>query len=402
MHGLGEGLGVGEPSSRMRLTISSANSGLPPERSATWRISSAWPLPASASPEERPDQLVRAVGPERVERDRGRVAAPAAPAGPAVEQLVAGQADQQHRPADPAGEVLDQVEHSLVGPVDVLDARGPGASGWLAPSTASARRRRSGRASPARPRSRARPTRATSAGTSIPSGRAISAASRSGGSSVTSSVTSASSPSPQLSPGELGVVGVDDLELAADHLAERPVGEAGAVGGAVPQSASSGSPGARATSAASSRSSRLLPTPAWPRTVTRCGRSSLTARSNSETSRLRLVVAADQRGRGSRDPGRRRDGHPDRLPGGDRLGLALQLERLELVVLDRARGQPVGDLADGDAAGPGRRLQARGDVDGVAHDRVVAAADLAREHLAGVDPDAQQEAERRRCRRCRR
>ncbi len=71
--------------------------------------------------QERVDQLARAGRRERLERDRRRVAPAAAPAGPAVEKLVAREADHQDGPAHPAREVLDQVEHPLVRPVDVLD-----------------------------------------------------------------------------------------------------------------------------------------------------------------------------------------------------------------------------------------------------------------------------------------
>ena len=58
---------------------------------------------------------------ERVEQQLGGRAASAAPAGPPVEQLVAGEADQHQRRAHPLGEVLDGVEHAVVGPVDVLE-----------------------------------------------------------------------------------------------------------------------------------------------------------------------------------------------------------------------------------------------------------------------------------------
>ncbi len=70
---------------------------------------------------QRSDQALGVVLGERLEGDRGRVAAAPAPVRAAVEQLVARQADDQQRPAHPAGEVLDQVEHPLVCPVDVLD-----------------------------------------------------------------------------------------------------------------------------------------------------------------------------------------------------------------------------------------------------------------------------------------
>ena len=106
---------------------------------------------------------------------------------------------------------------------------------------------------------------------------------------------------------------------------------------------------------------------------------------------LRLVVAADQRRLRAGRAGGAGDGDADRLPGGHRLRLALQLERLELLVLDRVAGEPVGDLADGDAARARRGLEPGGDVDRVAHDRVVAVADLAGEHLARVDADPQLE-----------
>ena len=107
------------PSSTIRLTISSANSGLPPERLATSPVSSA--RVGRPLAEQGGDQFVRLIAPERVEGERGRVHPPAAPARAPVEQLVARHADEQRRAAPPARQVLDQVEHPLVGPVDVLD-----------------------------------------------------------------------------------------------------------------------------------------------------------------------------------------------------------------------------------------------------------------------------------------
>ena len=43
------------------------------------------------------------------------------PTAAALEQLVAGQAEHHQRPAHPLGEILDQVQHSMVGPVNVLE-----------------------------------------------------------------------------------------------------------------------------------------------------------------------------------------------------------------------------------------------------------------------------------------
>ena len=76
---------------------------------------------------QRGDQLSRLVLGQWLERDRRGVPPAAAPAGAPLEQLIAGQADEQQRRPDPAGEVVDQVEHSLVGPVDVVDREDEGA-----------------------------------------------------------------------------------------------------------------------------------------------------------------------------------------------------------------------------------------------------------------------------------
>ena len=70
---------------------------------------------------QRRHQLAGLVRGERLERDRGGVLSPAAPAGPSLEELVPSEADQQQRATDPARQVVDQVEHSLVGPVDVVE-----------------------------------------------------------------------------------------------------------------------------------------------------------------------------------------------------------------------------------------------------------------------------------------
>ena len=72
------------------------------------------------------DELARAGRLQRLERDRRRVASTATPAGPAVKQLVASEADQKDRAPHPPRQVLDQVEHSLVRPVDVLDREDDG------------------------------------------------------------------------------------------------------------------------------------------------------------------------------------------------------------------------------------------------------------------------------------
>jgi len=105
-----------------------------------------------------------------------------------------------------------------------------------------------------------------------------------------------------------------------------------------------------------------------------------------------LVLAPDERGLPVRAPGNAGVllGQADHTPRRDRLGLALELERLERLVLDHAAGRPLGALADRDGPLAGARLQPRGDIDRVPDHRVVLA-HLARQHLARVDAHAERE-----------
>ena len=77
--------------SARRRTISSANSGLPSERSAT---SETRCRRRGKQPRHELAGLLRS---QRLEPERGRVAAAASPVGPAFEQLVARQAEEQQR-----------------------------------------------------------------------------------------------------------------------------------------------------------------------------------------------------------------------------------------------------------------------------------------------------------------
>ena len=83
--------------------------------------------------------------------------------------------------------------------------------------------------------------------------------------------------------------------------------------------------------------------------------------------------------------------------GVDRLLAPLDEELARRLVVERMRGQAVGLAGDQDAARLGLRLQALGEVDGIAHDRVVAlmvSPDGPGDHQAGVeaDPDPESEA----------
>ena len=144
----------------------------------------------------------------------------------------------------------------------------------------------------------------------------------------------------------------------------------------------------------SSRSSRDLPTPAWPITVTRCGRPSRPTRSaresSSRDSSSRPISGAAVRG-AARCAGPSVSTSPA-SQAGTGSDFPFSVERLELVVGDRRRGWR-GRCVSPTVTVPGPRggLEPGGDVDRVADHRV-AVAHPAGQHLAGVDPDPQQEA----------
>ena len=72
--------------------------------------------------EQRLDELLALLAQQRLELDRGRANATAAPAGTQVEQLGPGEADEQERRlSNPGRQVLDQLEQRLLGPVDVFE-----------------------------------------------------------------------------------------------------------------------------------------------------------------------------------------------------------------------------------------------------------------------------------------
>ena len=232
---------------------------------------------------------------------------------------------------------------------------------------------------------------ANSSGTSMPSGRASVAARRSGESSSPSTQWSAQKlfeAGAQAGERDFGLVGVGDAELVADDLAERPVGEARAVGRAVAD------PHERRAGPLGHRARELAKEPALADAgLAHDGHEvrALLPRHAVEHRReeLGLVLAADERGGRARERGAR-DRHADRLPCRDGLGLALEVERLELHVLDGGARKAVGRLADRDRAGLGGRLKAGGNVHRVP-DHGVAVAHLAGEYLARVDSDPEGE-----------
>ena len=83
--------------------------------------------------------------------------------------------------------------------------------------------------------------------------------------------------------------------------------------------------------------------------------------------------------------------HGDQPIGGDGLGLALQLERRELLNLDRVTHELMGVLPDQDLVGGGSLLEPRGDVDRIADHEPVARHGAPRHQLARVHPGAVRE-----------
>ena len=288
-----------------------------------------------------------------------------APAGPALEQLVAGQADLQHRRSQPAREVVDQVERALVGPVDVLPREhqrpllrerlerprtapkklsralcgsslvGERLAGGVARRRAGARAARSA-ARPGRPRRRS-PQQAA-AGARSASRRTVAA-----------------------------IVAFADAQLAAEHLGQRASRRSpGQRPGSVRAAACTAS--GRAPSVASNSCSRRdLPTPAWPTIVTGAARPrarpARTGPRRRASSSSRPTSGAE--GAAPRPPCRRI--HPTRLPGGDRA------RPCPSAPAARARGSRSRFAVSRWVRSPtriapdaGRRLQPRGHVDGVA------------------------------------
>ena len=255
-------------------------------------------------------------GAQRLELDRGRAHAAAAPAGADVEQLGPREADeQQRRLAHPGGEVLDQLEQRLLGPVDVLEDEHERllAARAARPTRARPRRSPAGCARPRRPRARRRRGRA---GRRPPRPR-----SRSRSFSIaTSSGSSSAIPAARL-----------------DHLGERPVRDALAVREAAARRARS-RPRAPAMN---SRARRLLPTPGLAVDRERGARGGRgAARSKVFCEQVELGVAADRaarrsaRARAAR-PSRRR---PRARPRSARRGR--ELERADVLDLDPAEREP--------------------------------------------------------------
>ena len=105
--------------------------------------------------------------------------------------------------------------------------------------------------------------------------------------------------------------------------------------------------------------------------------------------RRQLLVAADDRACRAARTLPSRPSRGDEPVGGDALALALELQRLDRLDLDRVAHQPVGHLAEVDLVRRRRLLEPRGDVDGVAGGQLlVGRGVVVGDDLAGVDAGA--------------
>ena len=136
-----------------------------------------------------------------------------------------------------------------------------------------------------------------------------------------------------------------------------------------------------------------LPTPASATSVTSCGaRAVVRPSSKSVVERRELLLAADERRSGS-SGATAPSAHADEPVGGNRLGLPLQAQRLDLLDLDVVADERVRERPDQDLALAGCLLEAGRDVDRIAGDEPLARGRVAGDHLARVDAGAVREAD---------
>ena len=298
-------------------------------------------LVALVDRQQRGDQLARVQLSESGSR-KTVVASRRTPPQPGapLEQLFPGQADLQHRRSRPLHEVLDQVEHPLVGPVDVLphehqrplaretlDRCAHGGEERLARALGRPRSS-AGSDSPGALDPEQAPDQPRSSTARRPCPRARIA-------------EELAQPRRQLRPRRRRRVAVDDRALRADHLAERPVRDARAIRQAAPApdrrrrpvaAAPARTPRAGATCRPPLRRSR---SPGAPRVAAR------RARPGCAAERARRCGRRAARAPGGPPTRRRARAHRrERLPRVDRLGLALELERLERAVVRSLRAWP--------------------------------------------------------------
>ena len=288
--------------------------------------------------EQRVEQLLALLGRERLELGRSGAEAAAAPARPDVEQLGTGEAeDHQRRVLDPLGQVLDQLEQRLLAPVDVLEDED--------------QRPRVGELGGPLAR---RPGDLLLAALGLDPLEHADGEREQVGDRVVAALGA------QLRDRLLDRIVVRDPGRDLDHLGERPVGDALAVGKRAADE------DARLFDALE----ELAREPALPDPGLAVDREEVRAlvldhAAERVLEQLELEVAADER-RGDRRRPAVAVADLEQAPGELRLAEALQVDRADLLGLDDAGRQPPRERPDDDLAGFAGLLEPRRDVDRLA------------------------------------
>ena len=299
--------------------------------------------------------------------------------GVTLEQLGSGSAYQEERHAlDPVGQLLEECEQGVVRPVEVLEHQHDRPLGGKVLAGTAATRRTTPRGQRGRPT----PTSGASRGEQPPRSGIV-------GSDLAC----------ELGCGFAGGVRLEDPALGLDDLAERPERDAVAVREASSLAPAHELAASLDVAAGARRTSRLLPTPGSPMTVTSWTRpASRLARTPRQQRQLELPADQGRVGRrGSRRTPRRARGR-ERPPDGERLRLALDRDgsspsysktrdRRAIGLLGRPRRRPPGRRPAGARrCSPRRRSTIP---------RPSRARRRGHDGLAGVDADPHLQSERR-------
>ena len=309
---------------------------------------------------QSPEQAGRVGVGQRLEPDDAAAAACGRPLRAAFEQVAAREADDQDRRPGVGGDVLDEVEHRRLGPVDVVEGGDQRAAAGerLEEAADGPLHVLLGRARAVLRPAAAATRDATTCGCESSDRRLSMLGSRSPARSFTISISGQyviPSPYGQAAPD-------DDRRLVLD------------AGGELLQEA-------------------RLPDPGRPRDRDEHAPVSLHRAAEPGRQPSQLGAPADERDRrAAREPPGRVD-EPLDLPHAKRPPLPLRLDRPVRAQANRALDEPAGLRADDDAARRRRGLEPGGRVDGVAGDEPVAGDTVDARDLAGVDADPELEAD---------
>ena len=308
------------------------------------------------------DQELALLHGQRLELDRRRADAASSPPRPGVEELRAGEAEDQQRRPHPVGEVLDEVDQRLLGPVDVLEEEHERLDVRERLHHLSCGPRDLLRAALALERLQHPGGEAEHVG----DGLLLAAL-------------------PELREGLLERVVVGDPRGGLDHLRERPVRDAFAVGKAA----------AGEDARALEPVDELAREPALPHAGLAEDREEVSAAVSDRPrervlEQLELRLAPDERCARAERAGGAFDRVHD-APRAQRPVQPLELERTGVLDDEAARGQAVCRRPEQDLARPRRLLESRREVDGLAGDE--GRVGVLDDDLSRLDPDPRLEPE---------